>query len=63
MTTCNDLELNQLLTRAAQLQPLISEYVRQGHLRSAAYKASELVEITRKLDWRIQELLTAKESK
>jgi len=61
--TTNDLELNQLLVRTAALHPIVSEYVRQGHMRSAAFKASELHEIVRKLDWRIQELLTEKESK
>lgn len=57
MTTVNDLETNQYLTRIAQLQPIISEYVRRGQLRAAAEKASDLHAVTRKLDWRVQELL------
>lgn len=63
MKTVNDLELNQCLTRAAQLLPIVSEFVRQGQLRSAAEKASDLQVVTRNLDWRIQELLTEKEPK
>lgn len=58
MKTVNDLELNENLTRAAQLLPIVSEFVRQRQLRSAAEKASDLVAVVRNLDWRIQELLT-----
>ena len=60
--TCNDLKLNELLVRAAMLQPVVSQYVREGRLRNAAEKASEFTEVVRSLDWRIQELLT-KESR
>ena len=62
MTTINDLELNHLLVRVAQLQPIVSHYIRSGNLRSAADHASNLQDVVRKIDWRIQELLTGKEA-
>ena len=58
MTTVNDITLNQLLVRSAQLQPIISQLVREGRIRAAAEYASMLSDVTRQIDWRLQELLT-----
>lgn len=55
--TINDLPLNEELTRAAQLLPIISNMVTNGHLRAAAQRASDLHAVTRKIDWRLNELL------
>ena len=56
--TTNDLPLNEGLTRIAQLQPVISQLVREGRLRAAAEYASMLSDVSRQIDWRLQELLT-----
>ena len=58
MTTTNDLHLNELLVRVAQLQPVISQLVREGRIRAAAEYASMLSDVSRQIDWRLQELLT-----
>jgi hypothetical protein len=58
MTTINDLELNEHLVKVPILQNEISENVRQGKLRAAACRASELHAVTREIDWRLQKLLT-----
>jgi hypothetical protein len=62
MSTVNDLELNEKLTRVAQLHPLISQCIRENNLRSAAWKASEMEDLVRKINWRIHELLRGKEA-
>jgi len=56
--TVNDLEANELLIKVAQYQQLVSYYLRNGDLRKAAEKASDLHALTRNLDWRVQKLLT-----
>ena len=61
--TVNDIEANELLIKAAQYQQLVSFYLRNGDLRKAAEKASDFHAITRNLDWRVHDLLKAKEKK
>ena len=56
MNTCNDKELNELLVRAAQLLPLVSEDVRRVMLGSALTKGSELEWVVKRLNWRIWDL-------
>jgi len=55
--TVNDLKLNELLVRAAQLQPVVSYLVREGQLNQALTKTSELEDVVRKINWRILELI------
>jgi len=54
--TVNDLELNQHLTDAARLLPLVSHYVRQGHLGMALTESAKLEDAIRKIGWRILDL-------
>lgn len=56
--TINDLEANTFLLEETKLHREVSDALRAGRLGLAAVKASELHALTRKLDWRIQELLT-----
>ena len=52
----NDLELNELLVRIAQLQPVVSHFVRNGNLNAALDEGSKLEDVCRKLNWRILDL-------
>lgn len=54
--TCNDLELNQYLTDIARLHPIVSHYVRQGHLGMALTESAKLEDAVRKMGWRIRDL-------
>ena len=56
MTTTNDLELNELLVRIAQLQPIMSHFVRTGNLNAALDEGSKLEDAVRKLNWRLLDL-------
>lgn len=58
--TVNDIELNELMVRAATLTPIVSHYVRIGNLNAALDYGSELEDVVRKLNWR---LLALKEGK
>jgi hypothetical protein len=56
MGTVNDKDLNELLVRAAQLLPLLSERVRNKHLGQALTHGSELEWVVKHINWRIWEL-------
>lgn len=56
MSTVNDLEVTELLIRIAQLQGVVSAYVRSGHLGMALTKGSELEDVIRRMNWRLLDL-------
>jgi len=60
MTTVNDLELTELSVKIAQLQPIVSHFIRIGNLNAALDEGSKLEDAARKLNWRIQELRSKK---
>ena len=51
--TVNDLELNQQLTDAARLLPIVSHFVRHGQLGMALTEHAKLEDAVRKMGWRI----------
>jgi len=57
VSTCNDLKLTELLVRAAQVQPLISVFLRSGQMHYALTEAAKLEDVVRKINWRILELI------
>lgn len=56
MSTMNDKDLNELLVRAAQLLPLVSDSIRRNMLGRALTEGSELEWVVKHINWRVWEL-------
>lgn len=63
MTTVNDLETTQLLIRIAQLQPVVSAYVRSGDLSRALWSSADMEKTVKDLGWRLQRLIDERNAK